>query len=78
MDPILGKHTPKQVVLDWCRLLLWFGSASSQISPEEAKSLRGFHYCLVDVFRPGRVFVDGDSKVSPTINYIKSVSVQCA
>jgi hypothetical protein len=28
---------------------------------------------LVDVFRPGRVFVDGDSKVFPTINYIKNV-----
>jgi hypothetical protein len=48
---------------------LVFGSASSQISPEEAKGLRGFPYCLVDVFRPGQVFVDGDSKVFPTINY---------
>ena len=39
--------------------------------------LRGFPYCLVDVFRPGQVFVDGDSKVFPTINYIKCVRAMC-
>jgi hypothetical protein len=38
-------------------------SARLWISPEEAKGLRGFPYCLVDVFRPGQVFVDGDSSL---------------
>jgi hypothetical protein len=38
---------------------LRLGSVSSQISPEEAKGLRGFPYCLVDVFRPGQIFVAG-------------------